>query len=430
MSETVPDASLTAAKLADGAVTSAKIAAGAVTEAAFAPNAVLNNLEASGHTTVPAGAAMLSSSPNSAELIAAGYVSAGRLATTDTWANISGGTAASQSVAVWTGTEMLVWGDTTSGWRYNPTTNVWKAMSTTGQPETRYEPSAVWTGTEMIVWGGFNSTTFPSSGGRYNPTTDTWTIMSTTNAPAGRWGPSMVWTGTEMLLWGGGTSVMNNTGFRYNPAVGTGGTWTAFSNNGPLSARQGASAVWTGSEMLLWGGDNGKLLTYSDGIRFNPATNTWTWMAASNLWERCRHSAVWTGSRMLIWGGRNSGTTLMPNGGVYDPGSNTWSAISGTDAPTARADQSAVWTGSEMIVWGGYTTFSSTLEYASTGARYNPDTNIWTPTTMTGAPSARAKHRAVWTGTDMVIWGGTSGSRLSTGGKFHIGNTLYLYQRP
>jgi hypothetical protein len=33
----------------------------------------------------------------------------------------------------------------------------------------------------------------------------------------------------------------------------------------------------------------------------------------------------------------------------------------------------------------------------------------WTATSMTGAPDGRAYHTAVWTGTEMIIWGGTNG---------------------
>ena len=32
----------------------------------------------------------------------------------------------------------------------------------------------------------------------------------------------------------------------------------------------------------------------------------------------------------------------------------TWTATSSTNAPVARYNHTAVWTGSEMIVWGGY----------------------------------------------------------------------------
>ena len=46
--------------------------------------------------------------------------------------------------------------------------------------------TAVWTGSEMIVWGGIEFSLYLNTGGRYNPATDSWTATSTTNAPTGR----------------------------------------------------------------------------------------------------------------------------------------------------------------------------------------------------------------------------------------------------
>ena len=62
----------------------------------------------------------------------------------------------------------------------------WTATSTTNAPQVRYEHTAVWTGSEMIVWGGFFRGDALNNGGKYNPGTDSWTATSTTNAPAGR----------------------------------------------------------------------------------------------------------------------------------------------------------------------------------------------------------------------------------------------------
>ena len=43
----------------------------------------------------------------------------------------------------------------------------------------------------MIVWGGYdwNGSDFIyfNDGGRYNPVTDSWTAVSTSGAPAARW---------------------------------------------------------------------------------------------------------------------------------------------------------------------------------------------------------------------------------------------------
>src|SRR5439155_12119781 len=43
--------------------------------------------------------------------------------------------------------------------------------------------------------------------------------------------------------------------------------------------------------------------------------------------------------------------------------------------------------------------------------------DTWTPTTLTNAPSARYQHTAVWTGSEMIVWGGLNGDGLNTGGR-------------
>ena len=77
----------------------------------------------------------------------------------------------------------------------------------------RYLHTAVWTGSEMIVWGG-NAGSSYTGGGRYNPTTDSWSVVSTLNEPLYRDYQTAVWTGTEMIIWGG----------FLDPNVGGGGT--------------------------------------------------------------------------------------------------------------------------------------------------------------------------------------------------------------
>ena len=59
-----------------------------------------------------------------------------------------------------------------------------------------------------------------------------------------------------------------------------------------------------------------------------------------------------------------------------------------------------------MIVWGGYGNGSSLND----GGRYNPAANSWTAVTTNGAPAARAMHTAVWTGSEMIVWGGVDNS--------------------
>src|SRR4029077_2433675 len=83
------------------------------------------------------------------------------------------------------------------------TDDTWTPTGTTNAPDGRQGHTAVWTGSEMIVWGGQNANSFFNTGGRYNPGTDSWTATSTTNAPTPRGAQTAVWSGSEMIVWGG-----------------------------------------------------------------------------------------------------------------------------------------------------------------------------------------------------------------------------------
>jgi N-acetylneuraminic acid mutarotase len=319
--------------------------------------------------------------------------------------------------AVWTGTEMIVWGGTrdglfnlNTGGRYRPSTDTWTDTSNAGAPFGRSGHTAVWTGTEMIIWGGNADNT----GGRYNPVTDSWTTTSTANAPAGRNSHTAVWTGSQMIVWGGVNFIglTFNTGGKYNPSTNT---WTPTSTANAPATRTGHTAVWTGSEMIIWGGWNGLSSLFNSGGKYNPVTNSWTDTSLSNSPSgRYGHTAVWTGSEMIIWGGGYSG--YFNTGAQYDPRADTWMGTSTTNAPSARTGHTAVWSGGNMFVWGGLGASGVT----NTGGKYNPDTNSWTGTSRAHAPSVRSSHVAVWTDSQMIVWGGVNnvGNALGNGGTY------------
>jgi len=110
---------------------------------------------------------------------------------------------------------------------------------------------------------------------------------------------------------------------------------------------------------------------------------------------------------MIVWGGENTAGTVFGDGALYDRGANTWSAMSSTGAPSARTKHTAVWTGTKMIVWGGW---NNTGTFFADGAAYDPASNTWTSLATSGAPSGRQAHSAVWDPTDglMIVWGGKS----------------------
>jgi len=105
---------------------------------------------------------------------------------------------------------------------------------------------------------------------------------------------------------------------------------------------------------------------------------------------------------MIIWGGYNDNGDYVNTGGKYNPSTDNWVATSTTNVPSKRYLHTAVWTGSEMIVWGGH----NDTGQLNTGGRYDPSTDNWVATSTTNAPSQRFLHTAVWTGSEMIVWGG------------------------
>jgi N-acetylneuraminic acid mutarotase len=282
----------------------------------------------------------------------------------------------------------------------------------------------------MIVWGGYNSVpvaVYYNDGGRYDPALDTWAATSTAGSvPSARDRASAVWTGSKMIIWGGsGAGGIVATGGLYDPDANSWST-TSTGANVP-TARIGQTAVWTGSKMIVWGGYIGSYPgTFDDGGIYNPTTDTWAALAAGGSSPAARHlhSAVWTGSKMIIWGGVNDSVNEINTGAVYDPSTGLWSATSTAGAaPSVREGQSAVWTGSKMIIWGGRLSLGmGAYTYYQDGAMYDPVGNSWTATSTADPdlPSARNNHAAFWTGADMIIWGGmvTSSLETNTGGRY------------
>ncbi|MBN2507344.1 MAG: immunoglobulin domain-containing protein, partial [Verrucomicrobia bacterium] len=371
-------------------------------------------------------------------MLAAGLVVA-IPAQADQWQQRASGISARTShTVVWTGTEMIAWGGggegtfLNSGGRYTPATDSWLPTSLTNAPSGRWMHAAVWTGTEMLVWGGrahFDWLNHFDTGGRYDPATDTWRPMSAEGAPAPRSQMAAVWTGSELLVWGG---MANNygahaDGARYDPATDT---WTPMAAANAPSARVEPTAIWTGTEMIVWGGvlydpQTKVWTTYNDGARYNPVTDTWTPMTTEDAPEsRTGHTAVWTGMRMLVWGGRQLPLDAYLNsGGSYDPQTDSWSVLATNMAPGKRAYHAAVWTGSEMLVWGGCDPFPS--GWLDTGARYDPASDAWTPMTQVNAPAARFFWRpdaGLWTGEGMLLFGGSRYSEMSAQNSYYLPN--------
>ena len=90
---------------------------------------------------------------------------------------------------------------------------------------------------------------------------------------------------------------------------------------------------------------------------------------------------------MLVWG--VDASTFDTDVYRYNPITNRWTSTFVLGAPDARYDFSLVWTGTEMIVWGGDV---QGIGLTRTGGRFNPMTDTWTETNIDGAPTSRFLH--------------------------------------
>jgi hypothetical protein len=304
----------------------------------------------------------------------------------------------------------------------NTFTSGWSAINSVGAPSARSGHSSVWTGSEKIVWGGYSGgSNYLDNGGIYSLASVSWTLISNTGAPPEMSWHDAFWTGSKMLLWGGqGTPLYQsflNTGAIYDPSTGS---WTFTSTSGAPTARKNYTATWTGSKLLIWGGNIGGNDYVNTGGVYDFATDSWSAINTTGAPSiRANHTAVWTGSKMIVWGG--SSGSRHNTGGIYDPLADSWSAINTTGAPTARYIHSAIWTGSKMIVWGGAVEFPNSL---NTGGIYDPSNDSWTAMSTVNAPTERIAHTALWMGSRMIIWAGIvwelATSSLSTGGIYDI----------
>jgi N-acetylneuraminic acid mutarotase len=309
--------------------------------------------------------------------------------------------------AVWTGREMILWGGVApeddghevsrfnDAAAYEPRTRRWSEIERSPLGATG-EATVVWTGAEALFWG-------PSGGAAYRPTDDCW--RSLPGSPlADRHGHSAIWTGKEMIVWGGGAGAEEEgvdgeppifaDGAAYDPSSGE---WRSLSES-PLAPRLDHTAVWTGEEMLVWGGYGERDALYADGAAYDPRANEWEPLPLPPIAGRFQHSAVWTGEEMIVWGGRDLTDRPTPlTGAAYEPLTRRWRRL--PPAPLPNITQSAVWTGDEMLVWGG------TASDRAAGAAYDPATDAWRKLPDSSL-EGRANHSAIWTGEEMIVWGG------------------------
>jgi hypothetical protein len=207
-------------------------------------------------------------------------------------------------IAVWTGRELIGWGGgccgdvSDDGSAYNPSTNTWRRLA---PAPVNGQQSAVgaWTGRELVILNGHGPEGDPVGGAAYNPQTDTWRRIP--SRPGIR-ALTAVYDGNEIYAIGGPRVLA------FNP-----------SNNGWRQLPRGASdaglaAVWTGNRLILSGSATGA---------YDPPRDLWKAFSTSPLGSRQDAEPVWTGHELIVWGGlvpRASGSPkYLADGAAFIP---------------------------------------------------------------------------------------------------------------
>jgi len=304
----------------------------------------------------------------------------------------------------------------------------WQLTSTLGEPP----PNAL-NNSEIVLWSGQAVFVFrhDSDGGKYDPCTDSWSRFG-----AYRNFNSLLVTsdaGAYVVQPSNPSSMPQFSFFDFAKL-----SWTQLSVAGyPIAADTGGAAVLVESRIVRWGGTVSGGFPYSvltnGGAVYDVNADHWTPMSSVGApAERVIDgNVIAAGKQIFVWGGARvggrSGTiqaddptaaalTKSPglecpnwepdycsyaDGALYDPAADRWTPVTQTGAPSARFHAAIAWTGSRVLVWGGtqYTLSSQdsvTSRYLTDGALYDPSKNSWTPMAAMPPLPANAVPSGIW----------------------------------
>src|SRR5688572_7268942 len=330
--------------------------------------------------------------------------------------------------AVWTGREMVVWGGTgdleadpvTDGAAFDPAAGTWRKLPA-APISPRFDPQAFWTGSEVVVFGGASVHEGPlADGAAWNPASNAWRPIAV--PPTGiRDAAVVAWAGDRLVVWGGATVSPAGASDDADPQFhNDGAAWVAADDTwvavpaAPIPARSSAESVWTGSRLIVAGGYGaGEGEERRDGAAFDPVSGVWSPIADRPAPGSCGGetpcAGVWTGS-----------VALFPGAGLaYDPAGNRWSAVAPFPAAEGRVTTgyAMVWTGGRLLIWGSppESSEAGTTPGGMDGFSYDPAGNGWQKFAA-GPLSRRDYPTAVWTGREMLVWGGTTGDAVLADG--------------
>lgn len=170
---------------------------------------------------------------------------------------------------------------------------------------------------------------------------------------------ALTWTGREALVWGGteatfGTQPPRNDGYRYDPARDV---WSSVERRGAPSPRWAPELFWTGTEALVFGGNNGSRQQWTGGL-YDPVDDTWRPVASAAEVLRVREGAptvealgAWTGCSLFVWAGALPGDG--PRAVLHDPFADRWREVAPFPGTPSQDGVVVNAVDGTVLVWGG-----------------------------------------------------------------------------
>lgn len=275
---------------------------------------------------------------------------------------------------------------------------------------------------EILVWGGMELEpnepdadgdaipTMPVDGAVYDPVADSWRTIPDAPLPGSASG---VWTGTEAILVSGGPPLTTPDmaggppeAAAFDPATDT---WRTLAAPPEDLAPTGITTVWTGTHVVAL--QSGTAFPEDDPVPtavgvYDPATDTWTTGATTDALSPTA-TAVWTGTEVLVVASANTdpsdGTYDEMLLRAYDPAADTWRSIPWGLEGGDRSFPVVAWTGDRLFVAGGLTYGDDPEGRAQDAALLDPVTGTWTPTARPPAAVFGPDEGASpWTGEQVV----------------------------
>jgi hypothetical protein len=309
-----------------------------------------------------------------------------------------------------TGVGVLI-GSATTGAEWAPS---WRALP--DAPISGHLASAVWTGTEMIVWGGGArdaSGRLIASGAAYDPAERSWRPIAP--APAGvERGAALGWTGDRLVVWASNSPDGPVGAGVYNPATDR---WRELPA-GPLGRRESYASAWTGTELLVVGGSLGDTLATPIAAALDPDTGAWRLLPALNSLTGLLPGAAltWNGHEAFLLGSvcaeRLTSCSSVLLG--YDPATDALRTIDLSRAPITEEQQLSLvgWSGGKLVF-----TIVGVPSNVNSGriavVRLDPHANSWHKGVFAPFPgTSGVNHQTAWLGDRLVVPDGSSGLQV------------------